>query len=51
MISTIVGGTLNLAGFHSAALVTASLFAIGGVVSWIGIRRPAPEKVDEGAEG
>ena len=39
MISTIVGGTLNLAGFHSAAIVTAALLVLGGVVSWIGIRR------------
>jgi MFS family permease len=44
MISTIVGGTLNLAGFHSAAVVTAALLVLGGVVSWIGIRRnPAVE--------
>ena len=46
MLSTIVGGTLDLAGFHDAALVTASLLVLGGVVSWIGIRRnpgePAP---------
>ncbi|MGW8483159.1 MFS transporter [Microbacterium sp. NPDC055903] len=40
MLSTIVGGTLDLAGFHSAAWVTAALFAAGGVVSWIGIRTP-----------
>ncbi|WP_067194870.1 MFS transporter [Microbacterium sp. XT11] len=38
MISTIVGGTLDLAGFHSAAWVTATLVAVGGIVSWIGIR-------------
>jgi hypothetical protein len=43
MLSTIVGGTLNLAGFHTATIVTAALFAIGGIVSWIGIRRPAAE--------
>lgn len=39
MLSTIVGGTLDLDGFHSAAWVTAALMAAGGVVSWIGIRR------------
>ena len=39
MLSTIVGGRLDLPGFHSAAWVTAALFAVGGVVSWIGIRR------------
>ncbi|BDZ40490.1 MFS transporter [Microbacterium suwonense] len=44
LLSTIVGGTLDLDGFHSAAWVTATLFAVGGVVSWIGIRRnPAAE--------
>jgi hypothetical protein len=48
MLSTIVGGTLNLAGFHSATWVTAALFALGGIVAWIGIRRPAPVP-DEGA--
>ena len=41
MLSTIVGGTLDLGGFHNAAWVTAVLMAVGGVVSWIGIRRPA----------
>jgi EmrB/QacA subfamily drug resistance transporter len=41
MLATIVGGSLDLDGFHSAAIVTAALFAVGGVVSWIGIRRPA----------
>ena len=46
MLSTIVGGTLDLDGFHSAAWVTATLLVLGGIVSWIGIRRnpgePAP---------
>ena len=41
MLSTIVGGTLDLGGFHNAAWVTAALMALGGAVSWIGIRRPA----------
>ncbi len=39
MLSTIVGGTLDLDGFHSAAWVTTALLVLGGVVSWIGIRR------------
>jgi len=39
MLSTIVGGTLDLDGFHSAALVTAGLMTLGGVVSFTGIRR------------
>ena len=41
LLSTIVGGRLDLAGFHSAATVTAALFGIGALVSWIGIRRPS----------
>lgn len=45
MLSTIVGGTLDLGGFHNAAWVTAALMALGGLVSWIGIRRPvAPQE-------
>lgn len=44
LLSTIVGGALDLNGFHSAALVTAGLFALGGVVSWIGIRRNPVEE-------
>ena len=42
LLSTIVGGALDLDGFRSAAVVTAALMAAGGVVSWIGIRRVAP---------
>ncbi|MEZ7755485.1 MFS transporter [Microbacterium paraoxydans] len=43
MLSTIVGGTLDLDGFHNAAWVTAALLLLGGVVSWIGIRRNPSE--------
>lgn len=43
MLSTIVGGTLDLDGFHNAAWVTAALLVLGGVVSWIGIRRNPSE--------
>jgi len=50
MLSTIVGGTLNLGGFHDAARVTAALMAVGGIVSWIGIRRPAPERESDQPE-
>ncbi|OIU88271.1 MFS transporter [Microbacterium sp. AR7-10] len=46
LLSTIVGGSLDLDGFHSAAVVTAALFAAGGVVSWIGIRRSPAEPAD-----
>ncbi|WP_164234325.1 MFS transporter [Microbacterium hydrocarbonoxydans] len=50
MLSTIVGGTLDLDGFHSAAWVTAALMAIGGAVSWIGIRRNPVEEPAEVAD-
>ncbi|WJL95249.1 MFS transporter [Microbacterium sp. ET2] len=40
-LGTIVGGSLDLDGFHRAAIVTAVFLAIGGAVSWLGIRNPA----------
>lgn len=40
LLGTIVGGTLDLDGFHRAIGVTAALLAAGGIVSWIGIRNP-----------
>lgn len=50
LLSTIVGGALDLDGFHSAAWVTAALFALGGIVSWVGIRRnPAEADAAEAA--
>lgn len=50
LLSTIVGGSLDLGGFHSAAIVTAALFAAGGVVSWIGIRRNPAEPVEPASD-
>jgi EmrB/QacA subfamily drug resistance transporter len=41
-LATIVGGSLDLDGFHRAAIVTAALLALGAAVSWLGIRNPAP---------
>ena len=38
LLGTIVGGTLDLAGFHRAVVVTAALLALGGAVSFVGIR-------------
>ena len=38
MVALIVGGSIDLDGFHRAAVVTAALLAIGGVVSFLGIR-------------
>lgn len=49
MISTIVGGSLDLGGFHNAAWVTTALLVLGGVVSWIGIRRNPSEAAAVGA--
>lgn len=37
-ISVVVGGTLDLDGFHRAAFVTAALMALGGAASFLGIR-------------
>ncbi|WP_053386879.1 MFS transporter [Leucobacter japonicus] len=40
LLATIVGGTLDLRGFHTAALVTGALFIAGAIVSFLGIRNP-----------
>ena len=47
MLAAIVGGSLDLAGFHRAAIVTAAFMAIGGVVSFIGIRNGMPQPGDD----
>lgn len=41
LVGLILGGALDLGGFHRAAIVTAALLAIGGAVSFAGIRDPA----------
>ncbi len=38
LLGTIVGGKLDLAGFHRAVAATAALLALGGAVSFVGIR-------------
>jgi EmrB/QacA subfamily drug resistance transporter len=38
LLGAIVGGQLNLGGFHRALVFTAALLALGGVVSFVGIR-------------
>lgn len=43
MLAAIVGGALDLAGFHRAAIVTAGMMAIGGLVSYLGIRNGMPQ--------
>ncbi len=40
-LALIVGGQLDLAGFGRAVVATAVLIAVGGLVSWAGIRNPA----------
>ena len=40
MVALVVGGSLDLGGFHQAAIVTAILLALGGVISFLGIRNP-----------
>ncbi|MFS0866233.1 MFS transporter [Microbacterium sp. 179-B 1A2 NHS] len=38
VLAAIVGGSLDLEGFHRAAIVTAALLAVGGVIAFLGIR-------------
>lgn len=38
MLAVIVGGQIDLSGFHRAAVVTAVLLSAGALVSWVGIR-------------
>ena len=40
LLATIVGGALDLDGFHRAAIVTAALMIAGGITSFLGIRNP-----------
>ena len=37
-LGSVVGGQLDLAGFHRAVAFTAVLLALGGIASWVGIR-------------
>ena len=41
LLATIVGGSLDLEGFHRAAIVTAALMIAGGITSFFGIRNPS----------
>jgi hypothetical protein len=38
MLATIIGGQLDLAGFHRGVVVTAVMLVVGGLVSFAGIR-------------
>jgi MFS family permease len=46
-LGAVVGGELDLAGFHRAAVLAAVLLALGGVASWLGVRNPAATVADE----
>ncbi len=48
MLALIVGGALDLNGFHRAAIVTATLMIAGGLVSWAGIRNPVKDESPHG---
>lgn len=41
-IGVIAGTQLDVDGYRRAAVAVAAFLAIGGVISWIGIRNPAP---------
>lgn len=47
VLAVIVGGQIDLEGFHRAAVVTAALLALGGITSWFGIRTVAPTRPSE----
>lgn len=43
-LALIIGGQLDIDGFHRAAIVTAALMVAGGLISFAGIRNPTREK-------
>ncbi len=45
-LATIVAGSLDLDGFHRAAIVTAGLMVAGGIVSFLGIRNPTVAAIE-----
>jgi len=49
LLAVIVGGQLDLNGFHRAALVTAALMIAGGITSFFGIRNPPRDAADPAA--
>ena len=48
-LATIIGGRLDLAGFHRGAVVTASMMVVGGLVSFAGIRNHLVKAGQDGA--
>jgi len=51
MLAFIIGGELDLDGFHRAVVVSAGLLIAGGLVSFAGIRNPVHAGGDEQAVG
>ncbi|HEX6955866.1 MAG TPA: MFS transporter, partial [Agromyces sp.] len=45
-IGVIVAERLDVGGYHRVAVATAVLLVVGGAVSWVGIRNPAPPADD-----
>ena len=41
VLGAVVGGALDLDGFHRATVFTAALLAVGGAIAFVGIRNPA----------
>ena len=48
-IGVIVGAQLDVDGYHRAAIATAALLIVGGIVSWFGIRNPKRQTTSEEA--
>ncbi|WP_404445491.1 MFS transporter [Microbacterium marinum] len=47
VLAAIVGGSLDLEGFHRAAIVTAALLVVGALVAFLGIRNPRPAETSD----
>ncbi|TFC56040.1 MFS transporter [Cryobacterium sp. TMT2-15-1] len=50
LAGTIIGATLDVAGFQRVMVVVAGLMFAGGLVSWLGIRTPVPVAAPEHPE-
>lgn len=49
-LGALIGGSLDLGGFHRSAVVVAALMTIGGAIGFLGIRnRPTPTGIDRSA--
>lgn len=51
LLGVIAAGSLDVAGFHRALIVTAALLIAGGVVSLVGIRNPRTQSTAPPASG